>query len=392
MLRGLRYSIFALALWAASPAMAQSAYPEIMTLDEAAAFLGMNRVELGQLAAWRQVPAGRIGSQWRFSCRALLNWLANSYFKPSPSSPAVVYGCRGTAAAPAAAPEVTGTIPAKVSRAAPGAAPIGEAPEGETADDVFLRDQRLLLGAGDVTLELGLFYARSDDQAFVLFNGAVVLGVIERDSFISSLTLRYGLFPDTELFAGGSLRRATSQTFAGANEVASTSDIGFGDIALGLRETVVHEALGVPDVILTLETAIPTGDSSFSLGGGVALVKSYDPVVLFANANYSHSFARDFADVSLLVAEDRLDTTLGFAFALNDTLTLSSALSGVFTGETRFTNATLRRRESFSLQFGLTSLLSAGFYIEPTVSFNLNGDGNDVVIGLSMPYTFPQGP
>ncbi len=204
----------------------------------------------------------------------------------------------------------------------------------------------------------------------------------------ASLTARYGLFPGTELFAGGSFSRVGSQTFAGASKVASTSDTGFGDISLGLRETVIHEGLGVPDVILTLEGGIPTGDSSWSLGGGVALVKSFDPVVLFAGAAYSHAFARDFSDVTLLEAENRLDATLGFAFALNDTLTLSSALSGVFTGETEFTSATLRAGESFSLRFGLTSLLASGFYIEPTVSFNLNGDGNDVVLGLSMPYTF----
>ena len=44
MLRGFRLSIFALVLCAASPAFAQSAFPEIMTLDEAAAFLGMSRL------------------------------------------------------------------------------------------------------------------------------------------------------------------------------------------------------------------------------------------------------------------------------------------------------------------------------------------------------------
>lgn len=388
MLRGFRLSIYVLALGASSPAFGQSAYPEIMNLEQAAAFLGMSRAELGQIAAWRQVPVLQIGPQWRFGCRALLTWLAVSYIKLPPTAPAVVYGCQGTAVAPAAAPAATATIPAPAPEAAPGAAPIGEAPEGETADDVFLRDQRLLLGSGDVTLELGLFYARSDDQAIVVINDFVFPGVIEQDSFISTFTARYGLFPDTELFASSSLRRDTSQTFISAGELARTSDTGFGDVTLGVRETVLHEGLGVPDVILTFEAGIPTGDSSFSLGGGVALVKSYDPVVLFANGNYSHTFARDFADVSLLEAEDRLDTTLGFAFALNDTLTLSSALTGVFTGESTFTSATLRRRESFNLQFGLTTLLSSGFYIEPTVSFSLNGVGNDVVLGLSMPYTF----
>ena len=83
-------------------------------------------------------------------------------------------------------------------------------------------------------------------------------------------------------------------------------------------------------------------------------------MVLFANANYSHAFARNFSDVTLLEGENRVD-------------------------------AILRKRESFNLQFGLTSLLASGFYIEPTVSFNLNGVGNDVVLGRSMPDTFSPG-
>ena len=172
----------------------------------------------------------------------------------------------------------------------------------------------------------------------------MALGLVERDSLISSLTVRYGLFPDTELFASSSLRRSSSQTFAGANETASTTDTRLGGITLGVRETVLHEALGVPDVMLTFRGGLPTGDNSFSLGGGVALIKSYDPVVLFANANYDHTFARSFSDVTLLEPENQLTVTLGFAFALNDTLTLSTLVSGRFTDETVFANATLYQR------------------------------------------------
>lgn len=52
------------------------------------------------------------------------------------------------------------------------------------------------------------------------------------------------------------------------------------------------------------------------------------------------------------------------------------------------TDARLRNRELFSLQFGLTSLLTEGLYVEPTVSFGLNGTDNDVVLGVSLPYSF----
>ena len=110
--------------------------------------------------------------------------------------------------------------------------------------------------------------------------------------------------------------------------------------------------------------------------------------VLFASANYRHTFSRDFADVTLLEAEDRADFTLGYALALNDTLTLSTSVSGLFTFETEFANAKLRDRDSFSLQFGLTSWLAKGLYIEPSVSFGLNGPGNSFAFGVSLPYTF----
>ncbi len=89
-----------------------------------------------------------------------------------------------------------------------------------------------------------------------------------------------------------------------------------------------------------------------------------------------------------LEPEDQVDFTFGYAFALNDTLTLSTAVSGLFTSETDFDNATLREQELFSLQFGLTSWIAEGLYIEPSVSFGLNGPGDSFAIGVTVPYTF----
>lgn len=53
---------------------------------------------------------------------------------------------------------------------------------------------------------------------------------------------------------------------------------------------------------------------------------------------------------------------------------------------TRFENAELRQRESFSLRLGLTPLLTENLTIEPT--FGLNGPGKCLVLGVSLPYTF----
>ncbi len=69
-------------------------------------------------------------------------------------------------------------------------------------------------------------------------------------------------------------------------------------------------------------------------------------------------------------------------------LTLSTSVSGVFTGATSFDNAELRQQDSFSLQFGLTSWLAEGLYIEPTVSVGLDGPGDSYALGVTVPYTF----
>ena len=117
-------------------------------------------------------------------------------------------------------------------------------------------------------------------------------------------------------------------------------------------------------------------------------VKSVDPAVLFASANYRHTFSRDFSDVTRLEPETSFDVLMGYGLALNDTLAISTAVSSLFIGTTAFDNATLRQSDIFSLRFALTSWLAEGLYVEPSVSFALNGLGNSFAWGVTMPYAF----
>jgi excisionase family DNA binding protein len=371
-----------------APAQAEapaSAWPEVLTLDEAARFMRLDVGELEELARRDAVPARRVGSRWRFNREALLAWINGDWTLIATAIPPSALGrITGTGTAP-----VESEAPAPRGAEAP-EEPIGEAPEERTAEEVFLRGQRVLLAPGEVTVDLGLFYAESDNQELVPVNGGAGLGLatIEQDTFTTFLLGRVGLFEETELFAGTTYSSTDSSVVFGGEKLGGSSDSGFGDVRLGVRRTVLHEGVGRPDVILTVDGRIPTEDGSYALGGGVAVVKSFDPVVLFGSANYLHRFSRDFNDVSRLQPEDRLDVTLGYAYALNDTLTLSTAVSGLFSFETEFDNATLRAQELFSLQFGLTSWLAKGLYIEPTVSFGLNGPGDSFALGVTVPYTF----
>jgi hypothetical protein len=368
---------------AKAPVAPASAWPEVLTLDEAARFMRLEVDELEDLALRDAVPTRRVGDRWRFNREALLAWINGDWTLIATSIPPSALGrITGTGTAP-----IESETSAPRSDAAP-EEPIGEAPEERTADEVFLRGQKVLLAPGEVTVDLGLFYAESDNQQLVPVNGGAGLARLEQDTFTTFLLGRVGLFEETELFVGTTYSSTDTSVDFGGEKLDGSSESGFGDVRLGVRRTVLHEGVGRPDVILTVDGRIPTEDGSYALGGGVALVKSFDPVVLFGSTNYLHRFSRDFNDVSRLQPEDRLDVTLGYAYALNDTLTLSTSVSGLFTFESEFDDVTLRAQVQFSMQFGLTSWLGEGLYIEPSVSFGLNGPGDSFALGVTLPYTF----
>jgi excisionase family DNA binding protein len=50
-------------------------WPEVMTLAEAAAYLRIDEKALRELAGNQEIPGRKIGSEWRFSRGALLDWL-----------------------------------------------------------------------------------------------------------------------------------------------------------------------------------------------------------------------------------------------------------------------------------------------------------------------------
>jgi excisionase family DNA binding protein len=50
---------------------------EVLTVDEAADLLRIDREELTKLAESGEVPGRQLGDDWRFTRTALLNWLGN---------------------------------------------------------------------------------------------------------------------------------------------------------------------------------------------------------------------------------------------------------------------------------------------------------------------------
>lgn len=149
------------------------------------------------------------------------------------------------------------------------------------------------------------------------------------------------------------------------------------------------EGSGYPGVILSIDGSFPTDERAYGVGGSITLTKSYDPAVLFFNFGYRHFFNSQSIDPGRSTADYQFNATAGIAYALNDTLTLSTSLSALFNLKTRvLDNSFLLSRKLYSLQFALTSYLTKGLFVELFVNFGLNRTSSDITIGLQLPYTF----
>ena len=377
--------------------------PDVLTIIEAAQLLRVEASELAVLAADGTVPGRKLDENWRFSRAALLGWLAGyerGMAAAENTSPVRIAAAPPLANLPPISARAKSVI---VGRGLTGTVQeeledfqneptekIGTAPRGRTASEVFLRDQRILLNKNELALDFGLVYARTDNLVLIDAGLGSTLGLVESDTFGGVLVGRFSMGRDTEIFASTSYRNQTVNLVSNGQSISRASRKDLGDIGAGLRHTLLHEGVGQPDVILSFEGGIPTGTGSYSMGGGVTLVKSFDPAVLFGSIDYRHTFSREFADLTRLQARDRIDAQIGYAFALNDTIILNTALSGSFNMATTFEQADLRRNETYNLLMGLTARISPNLYVQPSVSYRLNGPGNGVVFGLNFPLTFGQ--
>jgi hypothetical protein len=110
----------------------------------------------------------------------------------------------------------------------------------------------VLLKPRELTLELGLFYARSEQQDVTLVpssEGLLVptLADVERDTFASVYTARLGVFRQTQLFASFALLHQTDTLAVGPfGAEQRTTQTETGDVTLGVRYTLFREGLRTP--------------------------------------------------------------------------------------------------------------------------------------------------
>jgi len=168
-------------------------------------------------------------------------------------------------------------------------------------------------------------------------------------------------------------------------------DLGLGDIAGRLRYQLLYEGRVRPDLTLELEVKSRTGGDTllgtghWQVGGGVALVKTLDPVVFFGRPGYSATLERQGRDPG-----DQLFYVLGMGYSLNERVSFNMRVGGAAVGRTAVDGQEIpgSSLEVLSLQFGVTTRVARDVFVEPIVSVGLTEEAADAVAGVSLVYQF----
>ncbi|MDQ3930721.1 MAG: transporter [Chloroflexota bacterium] len=265
-----------------------------------------------------------------------------------------------------------------------------EAEESRRALEIFLREQRVIFRRGELALELDTFYSTDTRDQFVRTTaGGTALARVTTRTLTSSLTPRFGLLDRLELDLEIPFGYAQQAIDFGVTRFRSENS-GLGDIEGRLRYQLWYELGARPDLIVDLSVKSTTGEEPllgtghWNVGGGVALVKTLDPVVFFGRLGYLVTLERAGRDPG-----DQLLYQVGMGYSFNDRVSYDMRVSGTVVRE-----ATLNGRavphsslNIITLQFGVTVRATRHLYVEPLVAIGLTNEAPDVIVGVSVPFT-----
>ncbi|MBN1558110.1 MAG: transporter [Lentisphaerae bacterium] len=274
------------------------------------------------------------------------------------------------------------------------AEPLGPNPDEDTRDirRVFLRAESVLLEPGEIELETGLSYTRSRRL------GTAGAGPLNRRLTLP-LNFRFGISDSCEGFVSVPASYAYREFSAGEDAAVESSDtVDLGDVQAGLSYVARRETLRVPEIVATLLVRAPTGTDPYGDGGeaaptgsghwgvqaGLQLISTTDPVVLYGGLLLQHEFeARGLGQD--IQPGNTFGYNVGLGFAVNDDVSLSAQVQGLFQTELELDGETVdgSSLEPYTLRLGVTRRWERNRFIEPSVTFGLNDDAPDVVFGLA---------
>ena len=274
--------------------------------------------------------------------------------------------------------------------------PIGQKPEDETdIRKIFLRQSAVLLLPGQIEIEATPAYTRNQSVS-PLLNAKL-------RQLRTQFSARIGLFNRAEMYVTVPAVYV-HQEFAFAENAVSHKEFGIGDASAGLNVEIARETALRPDVIAFMGANAPTGskpnEEGLSLGSGhweasfgLQLIKTVDPVALFAGVHYAHQFeSRYFVNDAIRNVNpgETAGYNFGFGFAVNEDISLSAQVSGSYQSTARADGAKIfgSSSEPVTLRSALTYRWSKKTYVEPSVTMGLDDETPDFILGISLTHRF----
>lgn len=322
---------------------------------------------------------------------------------------------------------------------------VREAPPSRSAEAVY-REQSAMFDR-KFTLETGVSYSHSNRRDLFLngflaldaiFLGQINLDRIKADTLTFDVTGRYAPtdrlqfdlnVPYLYRYSAFSSVGAGFSTSAVAERTVSNGDVG--DVSAGVFYRLIQESADSPDTVLNFRVKAPTGSSPYGIkfadtpdsGGnlkvpeklptgngvwaasaGLSFIKTVDPAILFANLGYTHHFDRSFSDISSdpntrtpgsVRLGDQFSLGAGFAFALNERMSLSTSYSHRFARKAKIRQQgqgwqIVNGSDSSAgvLNFGVTYALSDRRSMVFNLGIGVTADAPDVTIGVKFPFSF----
>jgi hypothetical protein len=296
-------------------------------------------------------------------------------------------------------------VPAKSNT--PGDQKYGQEPK-DTNQQYFLRSESVLLSPGESQFDTGLVYTLFDQNIPVGIStvsppnlNGVVRGDFRRRLLYTPLGWRYGFTDRMQLYSYLPIGWANTQ-LSTTGSTRDTNSGGIGDLSFGGNYHLLKGGPDCADVIMTLGATAPTGAYStplfnivpgsalgqgfWGLNGSLLFVHRYDPITVFWGGGYRHLFERQFNGVSFQAGE-QVNYQFGMAFSVNDRVTLSATMLGLYVSEIRQGGTHLlgTNVEPISMRFAAT-IDRCGRILEPFCSLGVTEFAPAASLGISMTY------
>jgi hypothetical protein len=184
------------------------------------------------------------------------------------------------------------------------------------------------------------------------------------------------------------------------------NDGGIGDIAFGATAQLCDATKDRPYMIGSISAVAPTGGDPFTgivgfspsapalgngfwqLAGNLLWIETrYDPVILFYGLGTRYQFSHRYLGIEFQPGAE-YNYTLGYGFAVNERVTLSTQFFGAYQEELKANGNRIvgTNQEPMNIQLAATFLNRHDRIVEPFVTFGLTDDSISSNVGITWTY------